>query len=150
MLFKRASPRRVRTPPTGFVRPAQPTLVGKPPAGPDWLHEVKHDGYRLVALKDGARAKLWSRRGTNFTDRFPQIAEAVRGLPAERALVDGEAVAFRPDAPPPFDPGSRSCVTRGPPALTVEPFDGDSAPARFQVKCAGRRDLARPRVYRLS
>jgi bifunctional non-homologous end joining protein LigD len=58
---------------------------------------VKHDGYRLLARKDGARVKLWSRRGADFTDRFPRIAEAVRGLPAERALIDGEAVVFRPD-----------------------------------------------------
>jgi bifunctional non-homologous end joining protein LigD len=85
MLF-RPSHRRVRTPPTGFVRPAQPTLVGKPPSGPDWLHEVKHDGYRALRK---ARVKLWTRHGTDFTDRFPGIAEAVRGLPVERALLDG-------------------------------------------------------------
>jgi bifunctional non-homologous end joining protein LigD len=97
MFFKPTSSRRVRTPPTGFVRPAQPTLVDKPPAGAAWLHEVKHDGYRLLALKEGARVKQWTRHGTDFTDRFPRIAEAVRGLPAERVLLDGEAVVFRPD-----------------------------------------------------
>jgi bifunctional non-homologous end joining protein LigD len=62
-----------------------------------WLHEVKHDGYRIIARKDGGRVTLWSRYGTNFTDRLPKIAEAVRSLAAESALIDGEAVAVRPD-----------------------------------------------------
>jgi len=64
---------------------------------PGWLHEVKHDGYRIIARKEGSRATLWARHGTNFTDRLPMIAEAVRRLPADRALIDGEAVAFRQD-----------------------------------------------------
>jgi bifunctional non-homologous end joining protein LigD len=97
MLFKRASTLRRRSLPPGFVRPCSPVLVAKPPAGPGWLHEVKHDGFRLLGFKDGARVRLWSRRGADFTDRFLRIAEAVRGLPAERALLDGEAVMFRPD-----------------------------------------------------
>ena len=61
------------------------------------MHEVKHDGFRLLGFKDGARVRLWSRHGADFTDRFLRIAEAVRGLPVERALLDGEAVVFRPD-----------------------------------------------------
>ena len=47
--------------------------------------------------KEGPRAIIWTRHGTNFTDRLPKIAEAVRRLPVDRALIDGEAVAFRPD-----------------------------------------------------
>ena len=61
-----------------------------------WLHEIKHDGYRIVARKDGSRVTLWSRHGTNFTDRLPMIAEAVYSLAAESVLIDGEAVVFRP------------------------------------------------------
>ena len=97
MLFKRASTLRRRSLPPGFIRPSGLVLVAKPPAGPGWLHEAKHDGFRLLAFKDGERVRLWSRRGADFTDRFPRIAEAVRRLPAERALLDGEAVVFRPD-----------------------------------------------------
>ena len=98
MLFKRAfSTTRQRILPPGFVRPCSPVLVAKPPTGSGWLHEVKHDGFRLLALKDGGRVRLWSRRGADFTDRFLRIAEAVRRLPADRALLDGEAVVFRPD-----------------------------------------------------
>ena len=86
-----------RDPPAGFIQPCQPTLVAVPPAGPGWLHEVKHDGYRILARKQGERVTVWSRRGADFTDRLPRIAEAVRQLPVESALIDGEAVVFRPD-----------------------------------------------------
>ena len=74
-----------RIPPAGFVRPCQPTLVARPLVGSDWRQEVKHDGYRIVAQKQGERVSLWTRRGANFTDRLPQIAELVRGLVAEHA-----------------------------------------------------------------
>ena len=62
-----------------------------------WLHEIKHDGYRIIARKDGSRVTLWTRYGTNFTDRFPKIAEAICSLAVKSALIDGEAVALRQD-----------------------------------------------------
>ena len=94
----RTSPRRSRrTPPAGFILPCQPLLVDRPPAGPDWLHEIKHDGYRILACKEEGRVTLWTRHGTNFTDRLPKIAEAVCSLAADSALIDGEAVTFRSD-----------------------------------------------------
>jgi bifunctional non-homologous end joining protein LigD len=96
--------RRTRpSPPSGFVLPCNPVLVAKPPAGPDWLHEVKFDGFRLLGFKDGERVKLWSRRGADFTSRFPRIAEAVRGLSVERTLLDGEAVVLRADGQSDFE-----------------------------------------------
>jgi hypothetical protein len=58
--------------------------------GSDWVHEVKHDGYRLIAGKDAGRVTLWTRHGTDFTDRLPGIAKAVRSLPVDSALIDGE------------------------------------------------------------
>jgi ATP-dependent DNA ligase len=76
---------------------AEPTLTGRPPAGPGWLHEVKHDGFRILARKQGERVQVWSRRGADFTYRFPAIAEAVRSLACERAFIDGEAVVLRND-----------------------------------------------------
>ncbi len=93
----RNSPRSRRTPPAGFIQPCQPTLVSAPPAGPGWLHEMKHDGFRILARKQGARVEVWSRRGALFNDRFPRIAEAVGSLPVDNALIDGEAVVFLPD-----------------------------------------------------
>jgi bifunctional non-homologous end joining protein LigD len=91
------SPRIRRTPPAGFIQPCQPTLVANPPAGPGWLHEMKHDGYRLLARKEVNRVTLWTRYGTDFTDRLRWIVEAVGSLPVDNALIDGEAVAFLPD-----------------------------------------------------
>jgi bifunctional non-homologous end joining protein LigD len=78
-------------------------LVDRPPAGPDWVHEVKHDGYRLLGRKQGERVTLWTRYGTKFTDRLPRIAEAVSSLPVEHALIGGEAVVLRPDGHSDFE-----------------------------------------------
>jgi bifunctional non-homologous end joining protein LigD len=93
----RTPPRSRRRPPADFILPAQPTLVAKPPSGPEWTHEIKHDGYRLLARKAADRVVLWTRHGTDFTARLPSIAEAVRSLPVDNFLIDGEAVALRPD-----------------------------------------------------
>ena len=63
-----------RTPPAGFILPAHPMLVDKPPSGPDWTHEVKHDGFRLLARKEGHRVTLWSR--SDFTRKETAAARA--------------------------------------------------------------------------
>ena len=97
MLWRTPSARSRHSPPAGFIQPAQPTLVAKPRASPEWIHEVKYDGYRLLALKSAGRVVLWSRYGRDLTDNLPRIAEAVRALPPADALLDGEAVVFRPD-----------------------------------------------------
>ncbi len=94
----RTTPKRFQRPPqAGFIFPCRPLLVDKPPSGLGWLHEVKHDGYRIIAHKDGDRVTLWSRYGTNFTDRLPKIAEAVCSLAVKSALFDGEAIVVRSD-----------------------------------------------------
>jgi bifunctional non-homologous end joining protein LigD len=53
-------PSRIRT--DGFVIPCNPTYATKPPSGPDWVHEIKHDGYRMIVRRDGARVRLFTRR----------------------------------------------------------------------------------------
>jgi bifunctional non-homologous end joining protein LigD len=83
--------------PLDFVRPCEPTLVDHPPSGPGWLHEIKHDGFRVLAFRQGERIKVWSRRGADFTDRFARIAEAVASLYCAEPLIDGEAVTLRAD-----------------------------------------------------
>ena len=84
-----------RDPPAGFILPCRPTLVAAPPAGPGWLHEMKHDGFRILARKQGERVEVWSRNGALFNDKFPRIAEAVSALPVDNVLIDGEAIVFR-------------------------------------------------------
>jgi bifunctional non-homologous end joining protein LigD len=63
----------------------------RPPSGPLWLHEVKHDGFRVIARKDGLRVRLYSRQGSDLANRFPRIVEAMARLPS--CTLDGEAVA---------------------------------------------------------
>jgi bifunctional non-homologous end joining protein LigD len=57
------------------------------------MHEIKHDGFRVIARKDGARVKLYSRPGNDLTDRFPLIVEALAKLRPRSCIIDGEAVA---------------------------------------------------------
>jgi bifunctional non-homologous end joining protein LigD len=106
--------------PLGFVRPCEPTLVDHPPAGPDWLHEIKHDGFRVLASRQAERIKVWSRRGADFTDRFARIAEAVGGLHCAEALIDGEAVALRADGRSDFH---ALMTTEGGPTASLVAFD---------------------------
>jgi bifunctional non-homologous end joining protein LigD len=76
----------------GFIEPCLALLAEKPPAGDGWLHEIKFDGYRLMALIEGGRVRLMTRSGLDWTARFPSIADAFADFPAKSAIVDGEAV----------------------------------------------------------
>ena len=65
---------RPRTLPVGFVAPCLATSAPQPPSGAVWLHEIKHDGFRVIARKNGMRVRLYSRPGNDLTYRFPLIA----------------------------------------------------------------------------
>ena len=71
--------------------------MARPPAGPLWLHEIKRDGYRIMAHRDGDNVRLWSRTGKDWTDSLSGIAAGIRALPVASIILDGEAVAIRPD-----------------------------------------------------
>ena len=94
----RNSPRSRPTPPAGFIQPCQPTLVAYPPAGPGWLHEMKHDGYRLIARKDAGRSRTCgpATEPTSPT-RCRESSRRFALYLSNNALIDGEAVVFRPD-----------------------------------------------------
>jgi bifunctional non-homologous end joining protein LigD len=82
-----------KKPMPGFVEPMLAALAKSPPAGERWLHEIKFDGYRLQARIDNGRVTLWTRSGLDWTEKFGDVvAEALRGLPARTALIDGELV----------------------------------------------------------
>jgi bifunctional non-homologous end joining protein LigD len=89
--------------PPGFVAPCLPTKAAEPPSGTAWLHEIKHDGFRVIARKDGKRVKLYSRPGNDLTYRFPLIVETLLALRARSCILDGEAVACGDDGVPSFD-----------------------------------------------
>lgn len=98
MLWTRKLARDRRPTPPGFFETCQPTLARAAPSGSGWIHEVKHDGYRLIARaeQEGARVRLWSRNATDFTRHFTGIAEAVARIGVD-CVLDGEAVIFHPD-----------------------------------------------------
>jgi hypothetical protein len=89
-------PKRLQ--PLGFVVPCQPTLSATVPTGDGWIHELKHDGFRVLAFKDGDTVRLWSRNGRDWSGEFVAITEAMRALPFKRLMLDGEAVAHCPCA----------------------------------------------------
>src|SRR4051812_46477650 len=72
-------------------------LVDEAPEGPEWIHEQKFDGYRILAEKEGKKVRLLSRRFKDWTAEFPTVVEAVAALPCERALLDGEVAAVLAD-----------------------------------------------------
>jgi bifunctional non-homologous end joining protein LigD len=96
MLMRSPLARERRSPP-GFIRPALPVLAMRMPDGDGWIHEVKHDGFRIVARKNGDEVRLWSRNGRNWSADFLAITAAVMALPVTRIALDGEAVAHCPE-----------------------------------------------------
>ena len=63
----------------GFIEPCLPSPAKVPPSGPNWIHEIKHDGFRIMARRDAAGVRLITRNGNDFTRRFPLAAAAVAG-----------------------------------------------------------------------
>jgi len=63
----------------GAIAPCLPHPSQEPRPGPGWIHEIKHDGFRIIARKDGARVRLYSRPGNDLTDRFPLIVTEPSG-----------------------------------------------------------------------
>jgi len=82
-----------RTLPAGFIAPCLPTKTDKLPSGSEWLHEIKHDGFRVIARKNGAQVRLYSRPGNDLTYRLPLIVERLARLRSRSCIIDGEAVA---------------------------------------------------------
>src|SRR4051794_22126549 len=86
------SPTRWTTPkrrvPPGFIRPCQPALADRVPTGDGWIQELKHDGYRILARKDGDNVRLWSRNGRDWSAEFVAITGALAAA-SHRALPCG-------------------------------------------------------------
>ena len=67
---------------TGFIAPCLPSKASRPPSGPLWVHEIKHDGYRLMVRRDDARVRCFTRNGHDWADRFPAIVAAALRIKA--------------------------------------------------------------------
>ncbi len=99
------------------------TLVAESPTGDEWLHEVKYDGYRLhVALEDGT-ARVFTRNGEDWSERFPGLARAVEALPAKSALLDGEAVVLDADGRSDFGLLQEALSNKAYDLVRLETFD---------------------------
>jgi bifunctional non-homologous end joining protein LigD len=85
------------SPPT-WIKPQLAKLVENASDGPDWLHEIKFDGYRMHARLDAGRAQILTRRGNDWTDKYPAIAKSIAGLPAQNAYLDGSFAGCCPMA----------------------------------------------------
>src|SRR5467141_2778184 len=80
-----------------WVKPQLCALVDEPPQGPEWLHEIKYDGYRMHARLSRGSVQLLTRTGLDWTYKYPSIAAALSVLPANQAYLDGELCGVRPD-----------------------------------------------------
>src|SRR6476660_7690162 len=75
-----------------FIEPCLPSPADKPPSGSNWIHEIKHDGYRLMARRDPVGIRLITRKGNDWSARYSLVVEAVNHLKVRSCLIDGEVV----------------------------------------------------------
>src|SRR6516165_4800593 len=78
--------------PIGFIEPCLPTGSRTAPIGPQWVYEIKHDGFRFICWRAGDRVRVFSRQGIDWTDRVPLIVGALQALRVKSVVVDGEGV----------------------------------------------------------
>jgi bifunctional non-homologous end joining protein LigD len=102
--------------------PELATPVDIPPSGDDWIHEIKYDGYRLLARIEGGGVRLISRNGKDWSGRFPGLIAAVSDLGLGTALLDGEVAAVRPDGSTSFQDLQNAIGGVTPPGVTLRYF----------------------------
>ncbi|MEP6936567.1 MAG: non-homologous end-joining DNA ligase [Chthoniobacterales bacterium] len=122
-----------------FVEPMKPKLLDAPPPG-DWIYELKFDGIRLLAIRDGDAVSLLSRNQNELRARFPEIVEAIGKLPANDCVIDGEVVAL--------DEVGRSSFQ----LLQAREMEGRKSPVYYYVfdllQAGGRSCLGAPLIQR--
>jgi bifunctional non-homologous end joining protein LigD len=115
------------------------------PPGDDWLHEIKHDGYRLLCTIQNERVRLLSRGGLDWTDKLSRLASSAKELPAREAVLDGEIVVLHPDGRSDFQALQKTIGGARPTGLTYYLFDalyGDGHDLRL-APLHERKDLLR-------
>jgi ATP-dependent DNA ligase len=83
--------------------PCIPTGRKAVPATPDWIHEIKYDGFRLIVARDGDRVRLLTRNGYDWSGRYPWIVESALKNPTRQFVIDGEAVVLGVDGVSDFE-----------------------------------------------
>ncbi len=123
---QRTSPAKATTkkgPMPGFHAPQLATLVDSVPGGNDWIHEVKYDGYRAQIAIAGGKAKVYTRSGLDWSEKFPEIVEAAAALDVGSALIDGEICALDAEGRPDFSTLRTAIKDKGSTGLTLFAFD---------------------------
>src|SRR4051794_23430632 len=129
-----------------FIEPCLPSPADRPPSGTNWIHEIKHDGYRLMARRDSVGIRLITGRGNDWSDRFPLVIEAVNHLKARYCALcktmTGPKLMWGCD-----QRGAQRCPAR----FRLPPWNADFAPlsARKWRKTRGDR-MFETRSLRLS
>jgi bifunctional non-homologous end joining protein LigD len=89
--------------PRALYEPCLPTRGKEVPPGADWIHEIKHDGYRMIVQRDGKRLRLFTKNGHDWTDRYPLIVESALRNRSSQFVIDGEVVLLGVDGVSDFD-----------------------------------------------
>jgi bifunctional non-homologous end joining protein LigD len=106
-----------------FIEPCLPTISRSVPTGPQWAYEIKHDGFRFLAVRQRKQVRIYSRGGHDWSERLPTIVKALLALPARSVASDGEGVICGPDGKSDFD-RMRACFSReGAPEAFLFAFD---------------------------
>jgi bifunctional non-homologous end joining protein LigD len=105
-----------------FIEPQLPSLVDQPPEGKHWIHEIKHDGYRCQVLVERGKARVFTRNGYDWSDRYPGIVRAAAKLHCQSAIIDGEAVVQDGNGTSDFEALS-SALRRQPSSIILYAFD---------------------------
>ncbi len=138
-----------------FIAPQLATLVTAPPAGDQWLHELKFDGYRMLCRIDRGKVRFFSRNGKEWTAKFPSVVEAVKLLPVTNAMLDGEMVIVDAQGKSSFQKlqralgtGSAGFVYEIFDLMHLDGFDLTRVPLEKRKEllkgiCGGKRDLLR-------
>jgi len=137
LLSERAAPR------LGIIEPCLPSPAKAPPSGPGRIHEIKHDGFRILARRDSAGVRLITRAGNDISSRFPFIAMAIGKLQVRSCLIDGEAIVCDENGLAVFDlirgHGSKaSAVLCAFDLLELDGKDLRRHPIEIRKGCAGK------------
>ena len=105
-----------------FIEPQLASPVDQPPEGKHWIHEIKHDGYRSQVLVERGEARVFTRNGYDWSDRYPSIVRAAANLRCQSAIIDGEAIVQNGDGASDFEALS-SAMRRQPHSIILYAFD---------------------------
>jgi len=105
-----------------FIEPQLASAVDQPPKGKHWIHEIKHDGYRSQVVIERGHARVFTRNGYDWSDRYPGIVRAAACLRCKSAIIDGEAIVQQGDGRSDFE-SLQSAIRGRPYSIILYAFD---------------------------